>query len=81
MTKPEDCRYDVCLIVAKDQLINHNDMKKGKLCKGEYAVFEIAHTAEAVAAAWSKLITELSIHSYKMDDSRPIIERYANKMV
>ncbi|HEY5555587.1 MAG TPA: GyrI-like domain-containing protein [Acetobacterium sp.] len=81
MTKPEDCRYDACLIVAKDQLINHSDVKKGKTSEGEYAVFEIEHTAEAVEQAWRELFMEPSIHGYKMDDSKPIMERYANKMV
>ncbi|HEY5555582.1 GyrI-like domain-containing protein [Acetobacterium sp.] len=80
-TKPEDCRYDACLIVEKDQLINYNDVKKGKICEGEYAVFDIEHTAEAVEKAWHELFMELSIHGYKMDDSKPIMERYANKMV
>jgi|SRR5665647_2005047 len=80
-TKPEDCRYDVCLIVAKDQLINHSDVKKGKIREGDYAVFEIEHTAKAVEQAWGKIFMELSMYGYTMDDSKPIMERYANKMV
>jgi len=80
-TKPEDCRYDACLIIAKDQMINHSDVKKGKLREGDYAVFEIEHTAEAVKQAWGEIFLELSIHGYTMDDTTPIMERYSNKMV
>lgn len=80
-TKPQDCRYDACLIVSKDQLIILDEVKRGKISPGEYAVFEIEHTAEALEKAWFELFTELSNHGYQLDDSKPIIERYASKMV
>ncbi|MDO9491021.1 GyrI-like domain-containing protein [Acetobacterium sp.] len=80
-TKPEDCRYDVGLIVRADQQISDSVVQIGQVSPGEYAVFEIEHTAEAMQQAWSELFLELSKHGYQVDDSRPITERYAAVMV
>ncbi|WP_242852635.1 GyrI-like domain-containing protein [Acetobacterium bakii] len=56
-------------------------VKKAKLSAGDYAVFELEHTAKAIATAWGEIFMELGRQGYKMDASRPILERYANKMV
>ena len=81
VTKPEDCRYDAGLIVSAVQQISDDDVCFGRISSGEYAVFEIDHTAEALAQAWSQLFLELDKHGYKLDESRPIMERYAARMV
>lgn len=80
-TKPEDCRYDACLVVTKDQLINPDDVRISEICQGTYAVFEIDHTSESVEQAWVELFKELSIKGYQWDNSKPIMERYETKMV
>jgi len=80
-TKAEDCRYDAGLIVRADQQISDKAVQRGRLSPGEYAVFEIEHNAEALEQAWSELFLELSKQGYQLDDSRPIMERYATRMV
>ena len=80
-TKPEACRYDAGLIVSYDQLIKHDDIQRGKITAGEYAVFEIDHTAEAMEKAWQELFAEISRHGYQIDNSKPVMERYACRMV
>lgn len=81
MTKPEACRYDAGLLVSSELLINDNELQKGKITTGEYAVFEIDHTAEAMNKAWQELFLELSHQGYEIDHSKPVMERYAYKMV
>lgn len=80
-TKPGDCRYDVGLIIRAEQQISDNTVQMGRVGPGEYAVFEIDHTAEALAQAWSELFLELGKQGYQLDDSRPIMERYAARMI
>jgi len=80
-TNPEKCRYDACLITTADQPIRDDNVSKGKISESNYAVFEIDHTAEAVQQAWHEIFQELSSHGYEMDGSKPIMERYAAKMV
>ncbi|MBI4856694.1 MAG: GyrI-like domain-containing protein [Acetobacterium woodii] len=81
MTKPEACRYDAGLLVSSEPLINDKELQKGKIATGEYAVFEIDHTAEAMNKAWQELFLELSRRGYEIDHSKPVMERYAYKMV
>ena len=79
--KPEDCRYDAGLIVSAVQQMRDDGVHFGRISSGEYAVFEIDHTAQALALAWSQLFLELGKRGYQLDQSRPIIERYAAIMV
>lgn len=80
-TKPEDCRYDTCLVVAEDNFINGETVRPGRVAGGRYAVFEIQHTTEAVQAAWVEIFPELARLGYRPDETRPILERYKAKMV
>ena len=57
--KPEDCRYDAGLIVSAVQQMRDDGVHFGRISSGEYAVFEIDHTAQALALAWSQLFLEL----------------------
>jgi DNA gyrase inhibitor len=80
-TPPENCRYDVCIIVADDYTIADADVDEAILPGGKYAVFTIAHTAEAVQKAWSEIFSHLSAQSQQPDFSRPILERYIPAMI
>jgi DNA gyrase inhibitor GyrI len=80
-TKPEDCRYDACLVISEDYCVNDNHVNSGELTAGKYAVFTIAHTAQAVQKAWCDIFPELQKQGYRLNDTKPIIERYAVKMV
>nr|WP_320025794.1 GyrI-like domain-containing protein [uncultured Acetobacterium sp.] len=81
MTQPEACRYDAGLLVRTEQLINDDELQKGTIAAGAYAVFEIDHTAEAMKKAWQELFSELSRRGYEIDNKKPVMERYAYKMV
>jgi DNA gyrase inhibitor GyrI len=79
--KPDNCRYDTCIVLGDNYSINDTSVNIGKTAGGKYAVFMINHTAEAVQKAWMEIFPELSKQHYQIDETRPIIERYAVKMV
>jgi len=81
MTKPEDCRYDACLVIPRDYCIHDDHVNLGEISGGRYAVFTIVHTAEAVQMAWCNIFPELQKQGYQLNDTKPIIERYAAEMV
>lgn len=80
-TKPENCRYDTCFVISDDHSVNDNDVRKGSVAGGRYAVFTISHTAEAVQKAWEEIFAELFGQGYQFDETRPILERYKAEMV
>ncbi|MCI0765536.1 GyrI-like domain-containing protein [Bacillus sp. TL12] len=80
-TKPENCRYDTCIVVSNDYSVTNDYVRQGDIVGGKYAVFKINHTAEAVQKAWVDIFSELSRQRYQFDGTRPIIERYVVKMV
>ncbi len=80
-TKPENCRYDTCIVISNDYQITDCCVKEGTIAGGKYAVFKISHTAEAVQKAWIDIFPELSRQGYQFDETRPIIERYIVQMV
>ncbi|WP_410983038.1 GyrI-like domain-containing protein [Bacillus cereus] len=80
-TKPENCRYDTCIVVSNDYSVTDDYVRQGNIAGGKYAVFKISHTAEAVQKAWVDIFPELSRQRYQFDETRPIIERYVVKMV
>lgn len=80
-TPPENCRYDACLVIEDDIEINDEYIKTGKIVGGEYVVFTIEHTVEGVQRAWSQIFPLLFNQGYKIDSSKPIIERYINRIV
>ena len=69
---PERCRYDV----AVESDISLPNMKTRKLDAGEYAIFQIDHTKEAILSFWNIFSSLLNKGSYIIDESRPILERY-----
>lgn len=80
-TKPEDCRYDTCLVVANDYSLADSCINEGTIRGGKYAVFTIKHTAEAIKKGWGDIFPELSRQGFQFDETRPILERYIAKMV
>ncbi|RCX09353.1 DNA gyrase inhibitor GyrI [Anaerobacterium chartisolvens] len=80
-TPPENCRYDVCIVVADDCTITSGDVNKAALPGGRYAVFTIKHTAEAVKRAWEEIFTQLSAQGHHPDFSRPVLERYIPALI
>jgi DNA gyrase inhibitor len=81
ITKPENCRYDTCIVVSNDYSITDCYIREGNIVGGKYAVFKINHTAEAVQKAWIDIFPELLMQGYQFDETRPIIERYIVQMV
>ena len=81
VTAPESCRYDACLVVSNDFHTDDDNVHTRKLNGGKYCVFTVAHTTEAIQQAWSTMFIEISTLEYTLDFSRPIIERYAMKMI
>jgi len=80
-TKPENCRYDTCVVVSNDYSVTGGNVMEGNIIGGQYAVFKIPHTAEAVQKAWIDIFPDLFRRGYQVDESRPIIERYVADMV
>lgn len=80
-TKPENCRYDTCVVVSNDDPITGGKVIEGNIAGGKYAAFKIQHTAEAVQKAWIDIFPELLRLGYQVDEARPIIERYTARMV
>jgi DNA gyrase inhibitor GyrI len=77
----ESCRYDACLVISENFCAKNEHVDFGEISGGKYAIFTIAHTAEAVQEAWCNIFHELQKQGYRLDHTRPIIERYAVKIV
>lgn len=80
-TKASDCRYDTGIVVADIFEICDKGIQTGEIEGGKYAIAEIDHTAEALQMAWVNIFQELAENSYKLDCSRPIMERYGARMI
>lgn len=81
VTKPEQCRYDACLVIADDTRISDDAVSLGSIVGGRHAVFAIDHTAEAMGRAWNDIFPELQRQGLQADNTRPVIERYAARMI
>lgn len=85
-TKPEDCRYDIGLIMDSPSLglqLQHKgeNLAIGTTPNGKYGVFLIPHTAEDIQNAWQNIFAHLASEGCVFDPSRPIVERYAAKKI
>ena len=58
-----------------------NQVTRRVITSGKYVVFMIEHTTKAVADFWTSFSTKMAKLGYKMDFSRPIMERYSVVMV
>jgi len=79
-TSPEQCRYDVCLIVATACPADES-VQRGTSPSGKYAVFTIPHTAKAVQEFWNSMPNLLKKKWLQHDTSKPILERYKYSFV
>ncbi|WP_442861491.1 GyrI-like domain-containing protein [Caproiciproducens sp. NJN-50] len=78
---PENCRYDVGIVVSEDFTTTDTDIDVAKLPGGKYVVFTIDHTAEAIQKAWGEIFVQLSAQGQQPDVFRPILERYIPTMI
>ncbi len=76
----ESCRYDVCMIVEDSFQCDSRDVAVKTVSGGKYATLLIPHTAQAVQSAWG-MVPALCEKGYALDFSRPILERYAKRLV
>jgi DNA gyrase inhibitor GyrI len=81
VTPPENCRYDVGIIVPEDFTTTEANVNIAELPGGRYTVFTIDHTAEAIQKAWVEIFVQLSAQGQQPDVSRPILERYIPAMI
>lgn len=79
--KPSECRYDSCIVIKKDFIINDSHICRGMIDGGKYAVIEIPHTAQDIKNAWEGIFSELLKQGFKLDITRPVIERYAAQII
>jgi DNA gyrase inhibitor GyrI len=79
ITPPEKCRYDVCFVT--DIAYNDTAVSHGTLPSGEYLVFEVPHTADDVKKFYASIGDALTKEEKRIDESRPILERYQFALV
>ncbi len=80
-TLPENCRYDVCIVITDDYMIADSNISEAELPGGKYAVFPIVHTVESVQKAWNEIFSQLTAKGHQLDVSRPVLERYSSDMI
>ncbi|MCC3376456.1 GyrI-like domain-containing protein [Cohnella sp. REN36] len=78
-TPPEKCRYDACIVLAKEEPID-DAVCEGELVGGDYVVFKIRHSAEAIQNAWADVFSAVRRMGYRVDD-RPDLEKYAGDLI
>lgn len=81
ITPPENCRYDACIVVAKNYAFEDAEVCASELPGGKYAVFVMEHTAAALQKAWQDIFPALAGQGVQIDTSRPVLERYIPRMV
>ena len=82
ITAPENCRYDACIVLSNDYQIESNDpVVEGKIFGGKYVVFKIKHTVEEIQKIWYEAIPYLLNQGYRIDETKPIFERYVLEML
>lgn len=79
--QPQACRYDVCIVIREEYKMESREVNVGGITEGKYVVFEVEHTAAAIQKAWGDIFQEIDKGGYRLDESRPIIERYQMEMV
>lgn len=77
-TLPENCRFDACIVIPKDYLVD-DSIYEGELSSGEYLIYQVKHTAKDIQKAYEDIFPSLQSMGYKMDN-KPILERYTDDM-
>jgi len=78
-TAPESCRFDACIIISQDFIIDNN-VDECEFIGGKYAVFKILHTPEEIQKAYMEIFPKIFKEGLKFAD-KPVIERYSMEMV
>lgn len=78
-TLPENCRYDVCIVISKDYQMD-NLVCEGELSDGKYAIYKVKHTVEDIQKAWTEIFPAIHNGGYQIDN-KPILERYNSGMI
>ncbi|MED5017314.1 GyrI-like domain-containing protein [Paenibacillus chibensis] len=79
-TLPEHCRYDACIVIPEDGITAEDDfmndgVRESEFIGGDYVVFKIQHTAEAMQSAWADIFPAVHRLGYQVDN-KPIVEKY-----
>lgn len=80
-TRPEDCRYEVSLVLPEGASLPQGAVYPSRFPGGQYAVAVIPHTPEGVQLGWAELFPALQAQGLRLDETRPIVERYTALMV
>jgi DNA gyrase inhibitor len=78
-TLPENCRFDACIVISKDEPID-NTVCEGEHPGGKYLIYEVKHTEQDIQKAYEDIFPSLQSSDYIMDN-KPIIERYISDMI
>lgn len=81
LTPPENCRYDVALVVKPEERFEAETLEQTSLTGGKFMAFTIPHTQAAIAETMQTMIPDLLAAGHSYDVSRPIIERYAMQLL
>lgn len=76
---PENCRYDACFVT--EQRFEEAGILHGTIPPGSYLVCEVLHTADDVQRFWGSIGGALAQAKKKLDEGRPILERYQISLV
>jgi DNA gyrase inhibitor GyrI len=79
VTPPDECRYDAAIVVADDLELD-SAVGVGGLRGGQYAAFDVPHTADGVGAAWSSIFEEIETRGLAVD-GEPIFEMYTSELL
>ena len=77
ITEASQCRYDVCMVAGESVKVSGNEVYSRELSGGNY----VEHTSQAVERAWSESFGYLGQMGYTLDLTRPVMERYAKRLV
>ncbi len=72
-TKPENCRYDTCIVVSNDYSVTDGYVREGNIVGGKYAIFKINHTSEAV----QKVYIDILKVTYRIGVRQPFTQKTA----
>jgi len=78
-TLSENCRYDACIIISNDFVIDEN-VNECEFIGGKYAVFKIIHTSEEIKKAYTEIFQNVLKEGLEIAN-KPIIEKYTISMV
>ena len=78
-TFSENCRYDACIIISNDFVIDEN-VNECEFIGGKYAVFKIIHTSEEIQKTYMEIFQNVLKEGLEIAN-KPIIEKYTLSLV